>query len=70
MERLLADAEDESSSNEIALRLRRERRKTGRFLYAIYSICGVARGQTAQNEFHSEKDSLQACPAQGGHDGV
>jgi hypothetical protein len=32
MERLLADGGDESSSNEIAPRLSRKRRKTGHFL--------------------------------------
>ena len=55
MGRLLADGGNESSSNEIAPRLSRKRRKTGRFLYASHSICGVARGQTAQNEFHSKR---------------
>ena len=36
MERLLTDGRDESSSNEIALRLSRKRRKTGHFLCANY----------------------------------
>jgi hypothetical protein len=36
MERLLADAEDESSSNEIALKLSRKRLKTGSFLDASH----------------------------------
>jgi hypothetical protein len=44
MGRLLADGRDESSSNEIALRLSGKRRKTGHFLYAIYSICGATDG--------------------------
>jgi hypothetical protein len=55
MERLLADGRDESSSNEIAPRLSGKRRKNGRFLYASHSICGAADGQTAQNEFHSQR---------------
>ena len=55
MGRLLADGRAESSSNEIAPRLHRKRRKTGRFLYAIYSICGATDGQPLQKEIHSKK---------------
>jgi hypothetical protein len=55
MERLLADARDESSSNEIARGVSRKRRKTGHFLYAIYSICGATDGQALQKEIHSKK---------------
>ena len=54
MGRLLTNKRDESSGNEIALKASRKRLKTGRFFYAIYSICGA---QTLQKEIHSKKDS-------------
>jgi hypothetical protein len=57
MERLLADGRDESSSNEIAPRLSRKRRKTGRFSCDAVEFAGSPTAKRHKTNF-THKDSL------------